>query len=86
VRLKNNDNNKIAEKAKYYLAKKIPFDNDFDFADTTKFFCNELISHILANEYNLNFIDTIADKMQNMSFGRFTDTTKFDININHQEN
>jgi hypothetical protein len=85
VRLKNRDNHKIANKAKYYLSKKIPFDDDFNFADTTKFFCNELISHILAVECNTNLVDTAADdEMQNMSFGRFVDTTKFDIVINHQ--
>jgi hypothetical protein len=84
VRLKNSDNNKIANKAKYYLSKKIPFDDYFDFADTSKFFCNEMIAHILKVECNMNFIDTNADEMQNLQFGRFIDTAKFDIIINHQ--
>jgi hypothetical protein len=84
VRLKNSDNNKIADKAKYYLSQKIPFDDDFNFADTSKFFCNELISHILAVECNTNLIDATAAETQNLSFGRFIDTTKFDIIINHQ--
>ncbi|MDR0753813.1 MAG: hypothetical protein LBF04_00285, partial [Prevotellaceae bacterium] len=84
VRLKNSDSNKIANKAKYYLSKKIPFDDHFDFADTTKFFCNELITHIIAVESNVNLIDTTADEMHNLQFGRFTDTAKFDIIINHQ--
>ncbi|MDR0420963.1 MAG: hypothetical protein LBH30_05890 [Prevotellaceae bacterium] len=84
VRLKNSDNNKTANKAKHYLSKKIPFDDDFDVSDTAKFFCNELISHILHTEHNINLIDTNADKMQNMQFGRFIDTAKFDIIINHQ--
>ncbi|MDR2125766.1 MAG: hypothetical protein LBP63_02900 [Prevotellaceae bacterium] len=85
VRLKNSDNNKIANKAKYYLAQKIPFDDYFDISDTTRFFCNELISHIIATEYNINFINAKADKIHNMQFGRFIDTAKFDIVINHQD-
>ncbi|MDR2064979.1 MAG: hypothetical protein LBP85_04650 [Prevotellaceae bacterium] len=86
VRLKNSDNSKITNRAKYYLSQKIPFDDYFDFADTSKFFCNEMIAHILAVECNVNFIDTNAGEMQNLRFGRFIDTAKFDIVINHQNN
>ena len=87
VRLKNNDNNKIANKAKYYLSKKIPFDNNFDFADTSKFFCSELVLRILADECNTNLIniDTTQNKSHNLRFCRFFDTTKFDVIINHQK-
>ena len=87
VRLKNNDNNKIANKAKYYLSKKVPFDNNFDFADTSKFFCSELVLRILADECNANLIDidTTQNKSHNLRFDRFFDTTKFDIIINHQK-
>jgi len=86
VRLKNTDNNKIADRAKYYLSKKIPFDNNFDVNDTTNFFCNELISHILYSEYGINLIDTTSqNQTQNMRFGRFLDTAKFEIIINHQK-
>lgn len=86
VRLKNTDNSKIANRAKYYLAKKIPFDHDFNVADTTQFFCNELISHILTSEYAVNVVDTsTSDPMQNLRFGRLLDTTKFEIIINHQQ-
>jgi hypothetical protein len=85
VRLKNSDNSKIANRAKYYLSRKIQFDDNFDVVDTAKFFCNELISHIIATEFNINLIDANADKIQNLQFGRFIDTAKFDIIINHQD-
>ncbi|MDR1983980.1 MAG: hypothetical protein LBQ28_04060 [Prevotellaceae bacterium] len=84
VRLKNNDNSKITDKAKYYLSKKIPFDDNFDIYDTTKFFCSELVLRILADECNLNLIDTNTDNAQNLGFSKLLDTTKFDIIINHQ--
>ena len=85
VRLKNTNNNKITDRAKYYLAKKIPFDDNFNINDTTKFFCNQLVSHILETEYGINLIDTAtSDQLQNMRFSRFLDTSKFEIIINHQ--
>jgi hypothetical protein len=85
VRLKNSDNSKITNRAKYYLSKEIEFDESFDVADTAKFFCNELVAHIFAAEYDINLIDANADKIQNLQFGRFIDTAKFDIVINHQD-
>jgi len=36
---------RIAEAVKFYCGKHIPFDHNFDKADTTKFYCTELFQH-----------------------------------------
>lgn len=40
----------IAEKAEFYLSKKIPFDHNGTFDDASEFYCTELIWHILEKD------------------------------------
>lgn len=90
VRYKNpqhSNNNIIAERAKYYLSKKIPFDNDFDIRDSSRFYCNELIWRAIKDGYNVDiFKDQLkdSDKKTHYKFNALWDTTHFEIIINHQ--
>jgi len=76
----------ISVKAKYYLAKQIPFDNAFDINDSSQFYCTELLWKVILNEFH---DDILAGKnnarKDHLRFDTFLDTTRFDIIINHQE-
>lgn len=50
-RLRNPNNNRIAEYAHNYLIKKIPFDEKLDLKDTTAFYCSELPAHIIEKAF-----------------------------------
>jgi hypothetical protein len=82
----NKPNSAISRKAKYYLAKQIPFDNAFDINDSTQFYCTELLWKVILNEYG---DDIMAGKnnarKDHLRFDTFLDTTRFSIIINHQE-
>ena len=90
VRFKNpkhSDNSLIADRAKYYLSKKIPFDNDFNIKDSTHLFCTELIWRTIKDEYKVDlFEDQLNDKNRKnqYKFHTFWDTTQFEIILNHQ--
>lgn len=91
VRLKTDTNTqnlaKIGERAQYYLDKKIPFDNGFNYEDSTQFSCNELIRKVIIDEYKKDIYENIDKKNKdNFNFDIFTDTTLFEIIINHQKN
>ncbi len=77
----------IADRAKYYLTKKIPFDNSFDIFDTTEYYCNELIWKIFKDVYHTDIYGEKLNmgKYEYMKFDTFLDSTKFDILINHFE-
>lgn len=47
ARYKFGDPKHMAEKARYYLQRSIPFDHGFNLNDTTAFYCSELLWHIL---------------------------------------
>jgi hypothetical protein len=82
----NKPNAAIARKAKYYLSKKIPFDNAFNIADSSEFYCTELLWKVILNEYG---DDIMAGKnnlrKDHLRFDTFLDTNRFQIIINHQE-
>lgn len=81
VRLKEGENEKIAQKAQYYLQKKVPFDHSFDLSDSSHFFCSELIIRILQDEYQID----ITNKQSNdCKFEIFLNPSYFDVIINHR--
>ncbi|MFZ4413707.1 MAG: YiiX/YebB-like N1pC/P60 family cysteine hydrolase [Bacteroidales bacterium] len=90
VRYKNpthTDNKLITERAKYYLSKKIPFDNDFNIKDSTQMFCTELIWKTIKDEYGVDLFKNQLndeDKKNQYKFHTFWDTTQFEIILNHQ--
>ena len=90
VRYKNplySDNSLIAERAAYYLSKKIPFDNDFDIQDSSKIYCTELIWRAIKDSYHKDiFSDQLKDenRRNRYKFNALWDTAHFDVIINHQ--
>jgi hypothetical protein len=90
VRYKNpthTDNALIAEKAKYYLLKKLPFDNDFNIEDSTKIYCTELIWRVIKDSYHEDIYKNLLkdkNRKNQYKFQAFWDTTHFEIIINHQ--
>lgn len=48
----------LADGALYYLNTGKKFDREFDSSDTTKFYCSEMLLHIMSDKMNLKFIDS----------------------------
>lgn len=65
----------IASAAKDYLKRKIPFDYQFNMADSSAFFCTELPLHILKNRFNITF----ESKDKYIPFSVFTDSVYFNV-------
>jgi len=84
---KNADVSKIGERAKYYLAKQVPFDNSFDITDDKEIYCNELIWKIFKEEYNHDIYESVYEKSkhEHLKFATFLDTSKFEVIINHHK-
>jgi hypothetical protein len=82
----NKPDSAIARKAKYYLARQIPFDEAFDINDSSEFYCTELLWKVILNEYG---DDIMAGKnnarKDHLRFDTFLDTTRFKIIIDHQK-
>lgn len=87
IRYKNtqkSNNYIIANRAAYYLSKKIPFDNDFDIEDSSKFYCTELIWRVIKDTYQIDiFKNQLKNKKDQYKFQSLWDTTYFNIIINH---
>jgi hypothetical protein len=83
VRFKHADKQQIADKAIYYLDKKIPFDSYFDLIDSSAFFCSELPMRILKDEFNFDLLQGGESLMQNCKFSTFFDPQYFQVIINH---
>lgn len=86
VRYKGNSDSLISGSAKYYLNKKIPFDNDFDIKDSSKIYCTELIWKVIKDSQGVDIFSKQLEENNKKSQYRFSalwDTTKFQIIINH---
>ena len=53
TRLKRDSLNQIAQKALSYAERKVPFDYDFNYNDTTSLYCSELILRILEDKFTI---------------------------------
>ena len=80
--------NLIASASKEYLTpqRHKAFDHKFDLADTTKFYCTELIHYSYLDVFQK---DMFTERMQSdhpnfLGLNAFLDTTKFEIILNHQ--
>ncbi len=78
----------IAEASKAYLSasRHKPFDHKFDLADTTKFYCTELIHYSFIDVFGK---DMFPERLQSdhpnfLGLDAFLDTTKFDVILSHQ--
>ncbi len=85
---KKETKNSISAQAQEFLDLKIPFDHSFDFADTTKFFCSELIWRVFKEVYDDEIFPPSINQMnvENLKFYHFLNEEKFKIIINHQNN
>lgn len=54
TRLKRDHLDQIAEKALNYAERKVPFDYDFNYNDTSSLYCSELILRILEDQFDLS--------------------------------
>ncbi len=80
----NNTGTKISERAKYYLNKKVPFDNKFDLFNNEQIYCTELIYLIIKDEFNDDIFSYNSNNdPKDIDFAVFTDTSHFNIIINH---
>ncbi len=76
----------ILKQIDYYYKKQLPFDNSFNYRDSTAHYCSELIWRIY--EHNLNILrvsDSLTDHQKYNSLKTFYDTNYFDVIINHQQ-
>lgn len=76
----------IADRSRYYLDRQIPFDDYFNIADSTEFYCTELIYRVFLDVFQQ---DVFAERHQTahpdyLTFEVFLDNRKFDIILNHQ--
>jgi len=74
----------ISKRAKYYLDKRIPFDNSFDLDDSTEFYCTELLWKIFIDEFNDDIFPVESSgERDHLRMSTFFDTTRFQVIINH---
>lgn len=80
------DQSKIADRAIFYLRKKIPFDHGFDIKDSSQFYCTELIWKVIKDTYNKDILckTDSSDEKSHFKFKCFWNSTNFKIIFNHQ--
>ena len=77
---------RLAEWANYYLSQQIPFDNQFNCADSTKFFCTEFIWNVFKNAINVDLYQSFnKDEFNCMDFSAFFSPDKFTVILNHNQ-
>ena len=78
---------RIGTRAKYYLDKKIPFDNSFDLFDSTSFYCSELLWKVFKDEYHVDIFESKyrPEHYDYMKFDTFLDTANFEVIIDHRK-
>jgi uncharacterized protein YycO len=83
----DSDRARIGEKAKYYLQKKILFDNAFDLFDSSKFYCSELLWKVFKDDYNVDIFESKyrPEHYDYMKFDTFLDTSNFNIIFDHRK-
>ena len=83
----DSDAARIGARAKYYLQRKIPFDNAFDIKDTTAFYCSELLWRVFKDEFHIDIFEAKYSKKHYdyMKFDTFLDTSNFKMIIDHRK-
>jgi len=78
---------RIGDRAKYYLEKKIPFDNAFDLFDSSSFYCSELLWKVFKDEYHVDIFKSkyCPGHYDYMKFDNFLDTSNFKVIIDHRK-
>ena len=68
---------KVVAQAYYYLHKQVPFDNEFDSADSSKFFCTELIWNVFYHAIGVDLYEP-SPQYDGMNFAAFLDEENFE--------
>jgi len=78
---------RIGSRAKYYLDKKIPFDNAFNLFDSASFYCSELLWKVFKDEYHVDIFKSKyrPDHYDYMKFDTFLDTSNFKVIFDHRK-
>lgn len=76
---------KIGSRAKYYLSKKVPFDNKFDLEDSSEIYCSELLWKVFKYEFKDDiFLSPDRHRKYDITkFHAFLDSSRFKIIFNH---
>jgi len=75
----------ISKRARYYLEKRIPFDNNFDIKDSTEFFCTELLWKVFKDSYGIDIYEGKYGKDNNefLKFDIFFNPKYFEVVFSH---
>ena len=69
---------RLVNQAYYYLSKRIPFDNEFNSSDSTKFFCTELIWNIFYHAIGIDLY-LPSPHYNGQNFAAFLDEGNFGV-------
>jgi len=67
---------KVVKQAYYYLERQIPFDNEFNASDSSRFFCTELIWSVFYNAIEVDLYKP-SPQYNGMNFTAFLDKVNF---------
>lgn len=75
----------LTERIHYYLKQDIPFDLGFDAADSTEFYCSELLQHLFLETYGVDIfpITLSVPTADLLKYTHLFDTTAFQPVLNH---
>lgn len=77
---------KVADRALYYLNEKIKFDHYFTLADSSTFYCSELIHRCYYDVFGKDYFPERlkTEHPDYLTFNFLLDSTKFNLVLNHQ--
>ena len=85
VRFRADTNSVISKRAEYYLEHKIPFDEKFDAADSSAFFCSEFPIQIIKTGFNTDISEgSLKPKFSIFLNKKYFDEVRF-TSVNRQE-
>lgn len=81
----DDDKTLIGKRARFYLNKRIPFDNKFDINDSTEFFCSEFVWKVFADAYGIDVYEDKRgkDNKEFLKFDVFTNPKYFEVVFSH---
>ena len=85
TRFKSKDNSFLSCGARNYLKQRIPFDNYFDFEDSSRFYCSELPIHIMEQKLGRPIFSN-KNQRERLQFSNFANRSYFRIILNHAQN
>jgi hypothetical protein len=75
---------RIAQRAWYHLDRRVPFDHGFDLADSSSFYCSELLWRILKDDLGVDVHPEAGTAgVAPMGFAAFLDPEHFEVVLDH---